>query len=98
MLVTGRPGRRNWHIAQLKASGCTRTFGIFSAVAAGRMCHSIGEEEGLLGQPQSVWLFGENFVIDIFCTTFDAEQRERNEYSTNDEWNEHRSCEYMDRS
>jgi hypothetical protein len=34
-------------------------------------------EEGLLGQPQSVWLFGET-VIDIFCTTFDAEQRERN--------------------
>jgi ABC-type branched-subunit amino acid transport system substrate-binding protein len=51
-------------IAQLKTSGCTYFFGIFSAGGWEDIVIRL-HEEGLLGQPQNVWLFGET-VIDIF--------------------------------
>jgi hypothetical protein len=51
-------------IAQLKTSGCTYFFGIFSAGGWEDIVIRL-YEEGLLGQPQNVWLFGET-VIDIF--------------------------------
>jgi hypothetical protein len=51
-------------IAQLKLSGCTYFFGIFSAGGWEPIVERL-YEEGLLGRPQNVWLFGET-VIDIF--------------------------------
>jgi hypothetical protein len=51
-------------ISQLKSSGCTYFFGIFSAGAWEDVALRL-YDEGLLGRPQTVWLFGET-VIDIF--------------------------------
>jgi hypothetical protein len=51
-------------IAQLKTSGCTYFFGIFSAGGWEPIVIRL-YEEGLIGRPQNVWLFGET-VIDIF--------------------------------